>query len=325
MSLNQGDIIGKFTILYKDGKIKSGNITYTVICNICRKVLYKKSKRDLIKASLPNNCRSHNPECVLDEPPLNGRIKIIKYNGVNKVKRASLYDAICVKCLYKFKNYTYYQLFELSKIDNCNHEQRKKILKYRWENKNIRSIYYHMMERCYSEKSKYYYLYGGRGIVVCEEWLTNPPSFEKWATEHGYHEGLEIDRIDSDGIYCPENCRFISKRENGVRRKCVYHIAITDRVGNIYEGTLYEWATRFNKYKKSLYEYMVRYGNEECLNRFIDLAHRNGLYPYRSILYKGDIYIDPIILCEVFDDSIGKDPLENIIDNKLVLDRGISW
>jgi len=54
---------------------------------------------------------------------------------------------------------------------------------------------------------------------MCAEWLDNPQSFIEWAESHGAKRGLEIDRIDSDGDYSPDNCRFISHEKNSRNRR----------------------------------------------------------------------------------------------------------
>ena len=70
--------------------------------------------------------------------------------------------------------------------------------------------------KCADEKEKR--AYQDRGITVCDEWLVFE-NFRDWALSHGYSDDLEIDRIDNDKGYCPDNCRWVSKRENMNNRR----------------------------------------------------------------------------------------------------------
>jgi hypothetical protein len=56
--------------------------------------------------------------------------------------------------------------------------------------------------------------YLDKGIIVCEEWSKNFLPFYEWSIANGYKEDLDLDRIDNNGNYCPENCRYITHREN---------------------------------------------------------------------------------------------------------------
>ena len=74
-----------------------------------------------------------------------------------------------------------------------------------------------MKSRCLNPKHRSYPRYGGRGITICDEWL-DFPTFRQWASEHNWQKGLQIDRVDNDGNYCPENCRFVTPKENANNR-----------------------------------------------------------------------------------------------------------
>lgn len=78
-----------------------------------------------------------------------------------------------------------------------------------------------MRVRCSYPKDKRYSEYGGRGITVCDDWKNSFEAFKKWALANGYSDELTIDRIDANGNYCPDNCRFITRAENNKNRRCV--------------------------------------------------------------------------------------------------------
>lgn len=100
----------------------------------------------------------------------------------------------------------------------------------------VRYCYYNMLKRCYDSQDRHFDRYGGRGIKVCEEWKNDCRSFYKWARENGYVLGLQLDRKDNDGEYSPENCRWVTARENSYNKCCTRKIKCFGKV-----QTLLDW------------------------------------------------------------------------------------
>jgi hypothetical protein len=89
-----------------------------------------------------------------------------------------------------------------------------------YANSRLYTIWKSMKERCSDKKNKDY---GGRGITICSEWANNFLAFYNWAMANGYSDDLSIDRMDNDGNYCPENCRWSDKTTQANNtRKNVY-------------------------------------------------------------------------------------------------------
>lgn len=99
--------------------------------------------------------------------------------------------------------------------------------------KTLIKTYYHMKDRCYSEKDKRFADWGGRGIKICDEWLNDRESFIQWSLANGYREGLSIDRIDNDGDYSPNNCRWVSLSEQNQNRRSSKYYTFNGETKNL--------------------------------------------------------------------------------------------
>lgn len=95
--------------------------------------------------------------------------------------------------------------------------QKNGSIKHGLRHTRIYTVWTGMKNRCYNKNEPKYKNYGKRGIKVCEEWKNDCMAFAKWAYENGYDEKAEymqctLDRIDVNGDYCPQNCRWADQK-----------------------------------------------------------------------------------------------------------------
>ena len=121
------------------------------------------------------------------------------------------------------------------------------------------TIWCNMKQRCSNPNHEKYGYYGARGISVCEEWKNDFQSFYDWSIANGYTDELTIDRIDSAKGYSPDNCRWVTQKEQTRNRSITVRI---EHDGEI--KTLKEWCEQYNfDYKLAHARYKKGWSFEE--------------------------------------------------------------
>lgn len=142
-------------------------------------------------------------------------------------------------------------------------------------------VWYAMKQRCYYDKSVNYKYYGGRGIEVCEEWRDNYSTFKRWAINNGYKNDLTLDRIDVNGDYTPENCRWVDliTQANNKRNNIFFTY-------NNKTQTIKQWARELGISYKTVTTRMYRgYPLDECLGLTNHIDKRKGiLYEVNNVI-----------------------------------------
>lgn len=161
-------------------------------------------------------------------------------------------------------------------------------------------VWCNIKNRCLNEKSRDYPRYGGRGIAICEEWRKSFDKFHDWAIKNGYKVELigngknkwTIDRIDNNGDYSPENCRWVTNEEQANNKRTTHLFEYNGEVKNITQWANYYGVSTsviYNAIKENIPLEEAVKNVKNRLSRINLLENQNKLdikYFYGELVYK---------------------------------------
>lgn len=175
-----------------------------------------------------------------------GRLTALAFNGIVNGKSTWLFGCDCGNEINTRANSV-----KTGNTKSCGCWEKEVLLarniKHGLNRHPLHNIWFHIKRRCYNKNSSDFPDYGGRGIVVCDEWKNDFKSFYDWSIEKGYEEAkkkntrISIDRIDVNGNYEPSNCKWSNDVEQARNRRSNVHITV-DGVTKLQN----EWAEEYN-------------------------------------------------------------------------------
>lgn len=153
-----------------------------------------------------------------------GKLYVIKKVGTNKSGRA-LWECLCDCGNTCIKHSQYIQT---GRAVSCGcwarQIERDANLIHGFNNTRLYSIFRGMYKRCYIKSNRAYKYYGGRGITICDDWLNDRSKFFLWAISNGYSDDLTIQRVDNDKGYSPDNCTWVTNKEQQNNKRSNYNV-----------------------------------------------------------------------------------------------------
>ena len=252
----QGLKFGKLTaIRLSDDKFDSNNTTRLWECKCdCGNIIYKSARHlnEMLKSGKTKGCGCSNYIDYTNKRV--GDYTIKQYLYSNKKTRFWLCECKCGDVFIKNSS-------SLQKNNNLCIKSQKEKTKFIAK---IRKTFYGMKNRCYKPDNCAYKNYGGRGIKICDEWLNDINSFISWSLNNGYSSNLEIDRIDNNGNYEPNNCRWVDNYIQANNKRNILNIEYQGKTQGLRKWCR-ELGLPYRKTHKRIY--MYNWSIDRCFDK----------------------------------------------------------
>lgn len=170
-----------------------------------------------------------------------GKLTAIKLDHIKSYSTSTKRYWLC-KC--KCGNYSIVEQGQLTrgKTKSCGCIQKEYFkTKHNLRNSKIYETWSNIKKRCYNARSTRYKWYGAKNIKMCDEWKNDFKTFYDWSINNGYKEPLTIDRIDVNGNYEPNNCRWVDWKQQQQNKNSNINITYKNQT-----KCIAEWARIFN-------------------------------------------------------------------------------
>lgn len=200
-----GHRFGALTVLEKGPRTSSGKIQWLCKCDCGNMVLRRTD--NLGKKTCSCGCLTNVKNIALGTRF--GKLTVISSLGKGWF--------LC-KCDCGGEKITLGRRLRRGDVESCGCLLHEKCFKHGEKDSRLYFSWKNMKNRCTNKNAHSYRNYGGRGISVCEEWRQSYTAFRDWAIASGYRDNLTIDRIDVNGNYCPENCRWVLPSDQALNK-----------------------------------------------------------------------------------------------------------